>query len=137
MGNDTKSKIKDIPQDNNIYRDSIKNYPKFCFKYLQETSIKNSKNHKFFIDFLFRLKKLSELGWNEINKSPKHSFGTEKISIEKIKQKQLPEIITPDVKKITVFRADGSNKPFLGLRTDDIFHVIFIEANFGDIYEHN
>ena len=127
-------KVKNISKSNNIV--NIESYPKFCFKHLQEISIYNSDNSKFFVDFLFRLKKLSELGWKEIYKSHKHSFGTEKIPVAIIKPKNLPAIITPEVKYLTAFRADGSNRPFLGLRVGDIFHIVFIETNFGDIYDH-
>jgi hypothetical protein len=55
------------------------NYPIFCFKYLSDESISGCKNSKFYFDFLMRLKKLSELGWNEIRTSAPHSFGMEPI----------------------------------------------------------
>jgi len=110
-------------------------YPLFCFKYLQDASLKGCVDHKFYYEFLFRLKKLSELGWKGINVSGRHSFGTEKMPIREIKP-DLPHIITADVNELTVFRATGSNLPFLGIQNQDKFHVIFIETNFGDIYNH-
>ena len=82
-----------------------------------------------------RLKKLSELGWEEIRKSQRHSFGMEKIPVKSIRP-QCPAFITPDVKELEVFRATGNNKVFLGIQQENIFHVIFIEANFGDVYTH-
>lgn len=114
--------------------DSIE-YPLFCFQYLQENSIKESKDPVFFYSFLMRLKKLSELGWKEIRISKPHSFGTEKIPVSEIKP-QLPSFITPDITELTVFRASGDNRPFLGFQTGNVFHVIFIEAVFNDIYDH-
>ena len=54
-------------------------HPLFSFKYLQKNSICDCKDAAFFYEFLFRLKKLSELGWDEIRKSGRHSFGMEKI----------------------------------------------------------
>jgi hypothetical protein len=47
-----------------------------------------------------------------------------------------PALVTEDVRELTVFRATGNNLPFLGLRLNDTFQVIFIESNFGDIYKH-
>ena len=82
-----------------------------------------------------RLKKLSELGWKEIRTSQRHSFGMEKISTDKILP-QLPACITPEVNHLHVFRATGSNHPFIGLEIQKVFRVFFIETKFGDIYEH-
>jgi hypothetical protein len=55
--------------------------------------------------------------------------------INKIKQ-QLPKFVTPEISHLTVFRANGDNRPFLGLRNGTIFHIIFIEEKFGNIYDH-
>jgi hypothetical protein len=111
-------------------------YPVFCFKYLQPYSYNYCSDPSFFISFLERLKKLGELGWNEINKSARHSFGTEKIPKRALKPKNFPPIVTEDVDEFTVFRATGRNLPFLGLRLNDTFQMIFIESGFGDIYDH-
>ncbi len=108
-------------------------YPIFCFKYL---TIKAKGDFKFYYNFILRLKQLSELGWKQIQTSPKHSFGTEKIPVNKIK-KDMPKFVTPDVENLIVFRASGDNRPFLGLRNGNIFHIIFIEEKFGDIYDHS
>lgn len=110
-------------------------YPLFSFKYLSKSSMEDCDDPSFFCSFLMRLRKLSELGWKEIMKSSRHSFGMEKIPVSKIK-KQLPAFLSPDVEELTVFRASGNNLPFIGLRQDKVFHVFFIEARFGDIYEH-
>ncbi len=117
---------------NNIFDE---NYPLFCFKYLSDISISNCRDHKFFVDFLCRLQKLSSLGWNEIRKSSRHSFGMEPIPVSRIRQ-QLPTCVTPDVQMLHVFRACGDNRPFIGLQVGRIFRVFFIEAKFGDIYNH-
>jgi hypothetical protein len=82
-----------------------------------------------------RLNKLSELGWEEIDKSAAHSYGMEPLPKSKIKQ-TLPPFITPDVEKLHVFRAHGDNRPFVGLQKGKVFHVLFIESKFGDIYDH-
>lgn len=108
------------------------NYPVFCFKHLQ---IKPKGDHEFYTNFIIRLQKLCALGWNEIGKSHKHAYGVETLPIEQIKP-AIPAFVTPDVKKLTVFRANGDNRPFLGIRNENLFHVIFIEEEFGDVYDH-
>lgn len=110
-------------------------YPLFSFKYLQEHSIKKCDNSKFFFDYLMRMKKLSDLGWKAIEIDNRHGYGMEKIPRKEIKP-DIPQFVTPEV-PIFAFRATGSNLPFLGVRCGKIFHVIFIETNFGDIYNHN
>ena len=111
------------------------NYPIFCFKYLSDKSIKGCTDYGFYYDFLMRLKKLSELGWDEIRKSTSHSFGMEPIPVSNIKP-ALPPCITPEVKNLHVFRANGNNLPFVGIQIQNIFRVLFIEAQFRDIYDH-
>jgi hypothetical protein len=128
-------KVKPIEKETSIKKDGI-DYPVFCFKYLQDVSIRNCTDHRFFHEFLFRMKKLCQLGWSEINRSQRHAFGTEQIPVSSLRPESLPPIITKDIKKLTVFRANGNNLPFLGVRAGNIFHVIFIETRFGDVYNH-
>jgi hypothetical protein len=131
-------KIKNVKNNNNIDKNIIfeEDYPVFCFKFLNDASFKECKKADFFIEFLLRLKKLSELGWKEIRQSQRHSFGMEKIPIEKI-HPQLPSCITPEVTHLHVFRATGNNLPFVGIEIQKVFRVLFIETTFGDIYDHS
>ena len=98
-----------------------KQYISFSFELLHDVSYTECNESSFFINLLQRLKKLCLLDWNEINKSQRHSFGYEKISI----------------KSIFSFRATGSNHVFLGFREGNVFKVVFIESKFGDIYNHD
>lgn len=112
-------------------------YPIFCFKYLMNEPKRDPAGKAgFYAEFIARLKKLSNLGWNAINVSDRHGYGYEKISIKDIKPKNFPSIITPEIKDLLVFRATGDNRAFLGIRSNDIFHIILIEENFGEAYEH-
>lgn len=106
----------------------------FSFKYLQPCSYPDCKDAGFFVQFIQRLGKLSQLGWNEIAKADRHGFGMEKIPNSTIKP-QLPDTITDDV-TLLVFKATGDNKPFVGFRDGNIFHIVFIETKFGDVYSH-
>jgi hypothetical protein len=112
------------------------NYPVFSFRYLQKSSIEDCSNADFFRKFLFRLKQLSELGWQEIRASRRHSYGMEKIRRNCIKQKIEISILTPEVEYLFALRATGDNHVFLGVEQNGVFHIVFVETNFGDIYSH-
>lgn len=108
-------------------------YVSFGFDMLHDVSYTECKKPDFFIHFLQRMRNLCRLDWNEINKSPRHSFGYEKIPIKIIKK----DIhITKDVDYLFAFRATGDKHVFLGFREGNIFKVVFIESEFGDIYNH-
>jgi hypothetical protein len=127
-------KIKEVEQPTSV-RQTEEDYPLFCFKHLSPTSIKGCKESDFFYEFLMRLNKLSEMGWAKIRESRRHDYGLESLPKEQIK-KRLPPFITPEVKKLHVFRACSDNRPFVGLQRDKVFHVLFIESKIGDIYDH-
>lgn len=113
------------------------NYPLFSFKYLMDKTHRDCSESSFFIRFLERLNKLSSLGWKEIEKSDRHSFGTEKIKIADIHH----DVTLPDYFKkhtyFTVFRATGDNHVFAGIREANTFHIFFIESDFGALYDHD
>lgn len=113
------------------------NYPLFSFKYLKDRTHRDCNESVFFIRFLERLNKLSSLGWREIEKSDRHSFGTEKIGISEVK----PDVELPKVfenqKDFTVFRATGDNHVFAGIREFNTFHIFYIESEFGALYDHD
>lgn len=60
----------------------------------------------------------------------------EMIPIKQLKPTSLPAIITEDIKELAVFRYSGDNRPFVCLIMDCVIYPIFIEAKFGDIYDH-
>lgn len=110
-----------------------KNGISFSFEFLQDASYTKCHDSGFFIKFLSRLKSLCQLGWNEINRSYKHSFGYEKIPVSCLKSGLA---LTKDIDYLFVFRATGDNHAFLGFREGNVFMVVFIESEFGDIYDH-
>ncbi len=111
-------------------------HPLFSFKYLKDVTIDRCNDASFFYGFLMRLQKLSELGWTEIRKSSRHSFGMEKVPVEQIiPYRQLPAFITREG-ELDVFRSAGDNRTFVGLQQGKIFYIFFIESAFGDICKH-
>lgn len=126
-------KIKKVPQHNAVESIRKPHYISFGFRYLHEASYVNCNKADFFIKHFKRLQQLSQLTWEQIDVSNRHSFGYEKIPVTSIKVKVN---LTEDVKNLMVFRATGDNHSFLGIREEDVFQVVFIESDFGDIYSH-
>ncbi len=110
-------------------------YPIFCFKHFQYKSLAPCSENQV-KQFFERLTRLANLGWKEIQKSGRHDYGWEFMPTKNIKC-ALPPIVTPDVEKVYVFRYNNNNNPFIALRQGNIIHILLIEANFGDIYDHN
>lgn len=123
-----------IPLKSRTSLDNFNDEPFFSFKYLQSVSFEDCMDAYFLKEFVFRLQKLSLLGWKQISVSKRHSFGMEKLPREIIKP-QLPVEVTPET-PLFAFRASGNNLPFIGIRKDNMFYIIFIETKFGDIYKH-
>lgn len=83
--------------------------------------------------FADRLQTLSSLTWSEIKRSDHHKMGTEKIPVDQMKL-SLPSNFEgePD---LTVFRYFGK-KPMAGIRVGATFHILAIEREFGELYDH-
>jgi len=128
--------LKKRSNDPKINKEPVIEYPVFCFKYIQNKSFDKCRDAKFFIDFIQRLNKIAQYSWRDIELLPKHGLGYEMLPKSKFKCSKFPEIVTDEVSKLMVFRANGSNLPFAGVKINNIMHVIFIETNFGDIYNH-
>ncbi len=108
----------------------------FSFAELRSFSyVEAEKNGKFFIQYLERLRKLGNLDWNTIGISDRHSFGTEKIKVSNLTS-SAQQLVPAGIDSLLVFRATGDNHVFLGTREENVFHVIFIEYQFGDVYKH-
>ena len=108
----------------------------FSFKYLVEESYNKCSNSKFFTDLLGRFKKYSTIGWQGIRASGRHQWGMEKTPVGQIKHTAKVECLTPDVKDLHILRSSGDNRVLVGLQEQQVFHIFFIEASFGDISNH-
>lgn len=108
----------------------------FGFAELINISYTNAVNDsKFFINYLQHLQKFCQLSWKGIRTSQRHSFGAELIDVKSLSAKAQQQIPS-GLDKLLVLRATGNNHSFLGYRKGNVFQVIFIEYEFGDIYYH-
>jgi hypothetical protein len=83
--------------------------------------------------FAVRLQTLASMTWNEIRLQDRHGYGTEKLPIG-----QLTIVMPPtfeDEEHVTVFRYD-SLLPMVGVRRRNTFHILAIERQFGELYDH-
>ena len=108
----------------------------FGFAELINISFTNAANDsKFFINYLQHLQKFCQLSWKGIRTSQRHSFGAEPIDVKSLSAKA-QQHIPSGLDKLLVLRATGNNHSFLGYRKSNVFQVLFIEYEFGDIYSH-
>lgn len=132
------SRIKrvEVTQPIVIHSGGASNEVLFSFRFLHEVSFNNKKvDRQFHTEFIIRLKKLSELGWKSIRIDKKHGYGYEKIPVSQIKP-TISATPTPDANYLFAFRANGAKNVFLGVQVGNVFYILFIEANFGDVYNH-
>lgn len=109
----------------------------FDFSELRPFSyVKAIRDGEFFVKYLERLKKLGNLDWNTINISGRHSFGMEKMKVSNLTA-SAQQLVPAGIDSLIVLRATGDNHAFLGNRTENVFHVVFIEYQFGDVYKHS
>ncbi len=131
-----KTKIKPQIPSASLSIGNVKSTVSFGFSELREYSyINENKNGTFFINFLNRLKKLGTIDWNTINVSARHSFGTEKIPVKSLTE-AAGDLVPAGMESLLVLRATGDNHSFLGYRDGNVFQIIFIESQFGDVYKH-
>lgn len=71
--------------------------------------------------------------WRDILLAPRHGLGSEFIPAGQIKA-PIPEAFQ-DRDRFLVLRYNGK-LPMGGIRINDVFHVLWIEAAFGDLYNH-
>lgn len=128
-------KVDSFPSLSAKKREESQSRPVFSFLHLRDVSYKKARDAKFFCDFIERLQKLSLLGWKQIEIEKRHGYGFEKMAVSSMKH-ELPPSITEDLEALYIFRATGKNHSFAGYRREDTFYIIFIEAQFGDIYDH-
>ncbi len=83
--------------------------------------------------FLQTIERRGNLTWEQVLLDGKHGLGTEQMPSSSI----IPSL-PPGWDKssdYTVLRYFG-NLPMVGWRDRDVFHIVWVEANYGDVYDH-
>jgi hypothetical protein len=117
----------DAPPD---YEDTS---PKFCLNFLRDGFDVHALDPDGQAAFAKTLQKLACSKWKDLITAPRHGQGTELIQASQIKAPIPPQFQDQD--KFMVFRYNGK-LPMVGVRVRDVYHVLWIEPKFGDLYDH-
>lgn len=107
--------------------------PKFCLYYLKPGFDVAALDQQQQAAFASCLQKLASSKWKDLVVGPRHGQGTEHIPQSKIRAR-IPERFQ-DNERYLAFRYSGK-LPMVGVRVDDIFHILWIERWFGELYDH-
>jgi hypothetical protein len=121
------------PQPDNDGRAPDAGYPLLCLRHLQPGWGFEEASGDICQHFLIKWAKRASLSWVELVQHGRHGLGSEKLPKKKIKP-QVPEHLEPDDHYL-VFRHEG-NLPFVGFRSGDVFHVLWIEREYNELYDH-
>lgn len=128
--------IKQNPKRLTISVERVQNPPKvtFGFSYLSDVSWSLCRKPEFFQDWMKHLRLFSGMTWQMLYQAPRHGLGTEKLPLSAIKPSvpMMPMVL----ENFLVLRATGDNHPMIGFRRGDVFEVVFLESEFGDVYKH-
>jgi len=71
--------------------------------------------------------------WKQIKLADRHGLGSELVPAAQIRP-SVPAAFE-DREKFLVLRYNGT-LPMVGVRAEDTFHILWIERNYGDVYDH-
>ena len=108
--------------------------PKFCLNFLRDGFDVQALDAQGQAAFAKTLQKLASSKWKDLITAPRHGQGTEHIPASQIKAPIPPQF--EDQEKFMVFRYDGK-LPMAGVRVRDVFHVLWIEPEYGRLYDHS
>lgn len=84
-------------------------------------------------EFLVKWEKRSKHTWQELVQHDRHALGSEQLPKRMFKP-TVPEELERDT--YMVFR-HHKNLPFAGFRADAVFHVLWIEKAYNELYDHH
>ena len=125
--------LDSLPLPSPAELDSGKRTPVFCLHYIHPDFHLDQCGREARASFAMALAKRARLTWDELAKSGRHQLGWEYITVEQLRMKLPPKFA--DNTKVMVLRYHKLH-PMVGVRVGHTFHVLAIEANFGDLYDH-
>lgn len=135
-GNLSSSRFKSC-DDCDFYKQSRIDYnvskPIFSFIYLQPNFTLSENQVEEKIALFNNIITRSNLTWNQMQQAPRKGLGQEIINQTAIKS-GVPGVVKKDT-NLLAFRYNG-NKPIVGFRDKDIFHILWIDSNYT-LYDHS
>lgn len=107
--------------------------PRFCLRHLVDGFNVDALDKDGRAALAVAMAKRAQLTWRQIKQADRHGLGTEFIPAHQIKA-PIPTHFS-DSDRFMVFRYRGK-LPMVGVRTGDTFHILWVEANFDDLYPH-
>jgi hypothetical protein len=107
--------------------------PKFCLHFIAGDFDVHALAADQQAAFAKTLQKLSSSTWRDLKLAPRHGQGTELIPRDQIRA-PIPAQFQ-DEPRFMVFRYHGK-LPMAGVRVRDVYHVLWIEPGFGQLYAH-
>ena len=122
-------RLRDLPEPLNHDNET----PKFCLHYLRRDFDVQALDPDGQAAFARTLQKLANSRWKELITAPRHGQGTEFIPSRQIRAPVPTKF--QDAERFLVFRYHGL-LPMAGVRVRDVYHVLWIEPEFGRLYDH-
>lgn len=113
---------------------SAREHVAISFRFLQKGWGFDELSEEKLRSFITKWERRSQFTWKELATHPRHGLGKEKIPQRAIK----PAIPLPftDVSQFDVYRHHG-NLPVVGCKIENVYYPIWIEAHYGDLYNHS
>ena len=110
-----------------------KSTPVFCLAHIDPNFSVTALPEKNRAEFALALQQRCALNWGQLKQADRRGMGLETIRASSIKGR-IPRLFQ-DQEKFVAFRYCG-NLPMVGHRVNDVFHVLWVEGNFNDLYDH-
>jgi hypothetical protein len=109
-------------------------YPKFCLRFLQRGFDVYNLSKEQRADFALTLQQRSTLTWAQLQQARRHEQGFE--VLDRAQFRGTVPAVFEDQPRFLVFRY-SNRLPMAGVRSADTFHLIWIESEYGELYEHD
>jgi hypothetical protein len=108
--------------------------PVFCLHHLhRDYDVKAIGDKEGQAQLALTMHKCAQMQWKQIHQAGRHASGTEQIPADQIRAPIPPKF--SDQEKFMAFRYNGK-LPIVGVRINDVFHVLWVERQYGDVYDH-
>lgn len=109
-------------------------HPSISFRFIQNGWGTGQLTDKQRQQLLHKWEQRCAITWKDLGQHPKHGLGSEFLPVAKIKPQIPPQFQGQD--RVRVYRHEG-NGALAGFKVDSIFYILWIEAKFGDLYDHS
>jgi hypothetical protein len=114
-------------------RDHNRSTPTFCLHHVQPGFDVTNLDKAARAAFALSLQQRAKMVWRDILMAPRHGLGSENLPRAVIKA-PIPARFE-DADEFMALRYSGK-LPMVGVRSGAVFHIVWIERQFGELYDH-